>query len=138
MDLGWSATEPTVIGDLTLLPRNCRWESNKVPGLLVEKVRNITTGGRRYDWEFFRRIYREFVFRFPEDENDEFQAMFEAAIASDIWFVPNSTDISSKMHIRSEDDDYLPQNIGGPGSIRGSMQMWVEWTWRISTETEAV
>lgn len=133
---GWSITQPSEAQDLTLLPLNCRWESNRVLGVKVSKIRNVTRGGRRYNWENYRRYYREFRFRFPEQDNDAYMAMFEASISEAIWFAPDSSDLSTLMHIQNEDDEYLPQNIGQPGGVQGILQMIVEWTWRISTETE--
>jgi len=134
---GWSTTLPTVIGDLTLLPRNIRWDSN--PGDVMADVNtNVTTGGERYGTLFFERDVYELNVRFPADENEAFKDMYRAGRADDIYYVPNSADMSTVYQVRFEDPSYRKRNIGGPGHIRGSMQMWFDWTFTISTAPGAV
>lgn len=129
---GWSTTEPTVAGDLTLLPRNATWRSEPV-GLVSEVIRNVTNGGVREDTVMWDREVFDWQFRFPKAYDAQFRAMFVAARSSDIWYVPDSSDMSVKYNVRSEDKDYLPRNIGQPGAHEGDMSFWLDWTFRIST-----
>lgn len=134
---GWSITLPTVLGDLTLLPRNIRWDSNP-NGVLADINTNVTTGGERYSTLFFERQLLELNVRFPQEENAAFKAMYVAGRADDIYYVPDSDDMSTVYQVRFEDPNYLPRNIGTPGATNGSMQMWFDWTFRISTAAASV
>lgn len=134
---GWATTLPTVKADLTLLPRNCRWDSDP-NGIVSDENTNVTTGGERYTTLFFERIVMEFIFRFPQDENSYFEALYRAARAEDIYYVPDSDDMSTVFLVRGEDPNYRPRNIGGPGAFAGSMQMWFDWTFVCSTAAESV
>jgi len=132
---GWSTTEPADIGDLTLLPRGFMWNSDP-NGVMAEIIRNVTTGGKRYDGFLFERELREYNFHYPQDENSQFVAMYRAARAQDIYFVPDSDNMAGVIRVRLEEPNYLPKNTGAPGHINDSMQMWFMWTFRISTEVD--
>jgi hypothetical protein len=134
---GYSTTEPSVIGDLILLPRGCQWNSNP-NGVLEENIRNVTTGGRRFDNIRFDRFILEFNFNFPQSENAQFRALYYACRAADIWYVPDSDDMATKFHVRLHEPGYDPKNDGQPGQLTSTMEMWFIWTFRISTETVEV
>lgn len=131
---GWSTTEPTVIGDLTLLPRGVRWTSNP-DGVIADLNTNVTTGGERYTTLFFERELHELTVRFPASEKAQFRAMYTAGRADDIYYVPDSDDMSTVHQVRFEEPNFLPRNVGDPGGwfSEGTMQMWFDWTFTIST-----
>ena len=134
---GWATTIPIVAGDLTLLPRGCQWSSDP-NGIVAELNTNVTTGGARYTTVFYERIQMEFKFRFPQDENEDFSALYLAARAADIYYVPDSDVMATVFVVRGEDPNYKPRNIGAPGQTNDSMQMWFEWTFICSTAAESV
>lgn len=134
---GYSLTEPSTIGDLTLLPRGCQWNSNP-NGVLEENIRNTTTGGERYDNILFDRFLLEFNFHFPQSENEQFRDLYYACRAADIWYVPDSDDVATKFEGRLHEPGYNPQNTGAPGQLDATMEMWFIWTFRFSSRATSV
>ena len=134
---GWSNALPTIPADLALLPRNIRWDSNPL-GVIADIQRNVTTGGERYDTVFFERTVHELNVRFPESERAQFRAMYTAGRASDIYYVPDSDVMGTVYVVRFEEPNFLPRNIGIPGDFEGSMEMWFDWTFTVSTSPESV
>ena len=134
---GWSSTLPTVIGDLTLLPRNIRWDSNP-DGVMADINTNVTTGGERYGTLFFERELHELTVRLPASEKPQFRAMYTAGRTDDIYYVPDSADMGTVYQVRFEDPNFLPRNIGTPGDFEDSMEMWFDWLFTISTSPGSV
>ena len=130
---GWSSALPSSINDLTLLPRGCEWSSDP-NGVLAEIIRNVTTGGKRYDNVMFDRLLLELSFHFPQSENADFYALYLAGRAADFYFVPDSDDMGTVLLIRLEEPNYLPKNTGTPGQLTDTMEMWFRWVMRASTE----
>jgi hypothetical protein len=138
---GWAINPPTTVGELTLLPRGATLQSDP-NGVVADINTNVTTGGTRYSTVFFEREIQEWTFRFPQDENAQFRAMYTAARADDIYFVPDSSDMATVLQVRGEDPNYRPRNVGGKwnvsGGLDGELQSVFDWTFVISTEQSAV
>lgn len=141
MDLpGWSETEPTVIGDLTLLPRNGRFESPRV-GNQRATILNVTNGGVRTGYVLHEREtatvrgFSQYIFEFAADQVADYKAIDDYAHGDvvDFWFVPDSSNMTDKIHCRLVDKEFLPE-VAKERTFNGSVQQWFRWTMRISAE----
>lgn len=139
---GWSQTEPTVIGDLTLLPRNGRFESPRV-GNQRSTILNVTNGGVRTGYVLHEREtasvrgFSQYIFEFAAAQVAAYKAIDDYAHgrAVDFWFVPDSSNMADKIHCRLEDDEFLPEVVE-KREFNGVVQQWFRWTMRISAEVE--
>lgn len=127
MPAGYSLTEPTVVGDLTLFPRSFRWHSDTV-GVEEETLVNTTNGGVITEYSLFNRdVLPRIVFRFPKEEYVSFKAFIDATRALEFWFVPDSATMATKVNVRRK-PSFIPPNVGQPGVFGSSMQQWFDGT----------
>lgn len=139
---GWSPDEPTVIGDLNLLPRNARFESPRI-GNRRASIVNETNGGVRTGYVLFEREtstvrgFSQYVFEFAAGQVAAYKAIDDYAHGDvvDFWFVPDSSVMSDKIHCRLVDKEFLPE-VAKERTFNGSTQQWFRWTMRISAEVE--
>jgi hypothetical protein len=137
--LGYSSAEPSSINDLTLMPRGVEWSSDLFGNAVMEeKIRNITTGGKRYDNIKFDRIVFSLNFHYPQSENEAIRDLYYACRADAIWIVPDSEDIATKYNVRLEQSGFSPSNTGQPGQLTDTMEPWFRVTMVLSTETVEV
>ena len=134
---GYSLDEPVVLGDLTLLPRSFRWQSDDV-GVDEVTIVNETQRGVRTEYELFSRdVLPGLIFRFPASEYADFKTFIEATRAVSFWFVPDSTVMAGKVNVRRQ-VVFLPKNIGQPGAYQGDMQRWYDFTLVLTVEVDDI
>lgn len=139
---GWSTTEPTVIGDLTVLPRNGRFESPRV-GNQRATILNVTNGGVRYGYVLHEREtatvrgFSQYVFEFAADQVAAYKAIDDYAHGDVVpfWFVPDSSNMADRIFCRLVDKEFQPE-VAKERTFGAAVQQWFRWTMRISAEVE--
>jgi hypothetical protein len=144
MSAGWSLTEPIVAGDLTLLPRNGRWESLRY-GAQRSSIVNVTNGGVRTGYVLHEREtasvrgYGEWIFEIFAEQVAAYKAIDSAAHGDVLpfWFVPDHTNMSDRINCRLVDKQFSDALTAlEPGAFNGSMQQRFRYVMRISAEVE--
>lgn len=101
---GWSLTQPTVAGDLTLFPKAFKWDSDTA-GLYEETLVNVTNGGVKTGYLLHSyNVLPGIVFELTASEYATFETFMEATPAGviDFWFVPDSDVMGTKYNVRRE------------------------------------
>jgi hypothetical protein len=123
---GYSITNPTVLGDLTLFPVHFTWESD-TKGVEEAILRNETQRGVLYEYELYSRngALSNLVFRFSATQYATFETFINATRAQEFWFVPDSDVLGTKFNVR-RNPSMVPKAIS-PARYSGTLEQRFEW-----------
>src|SRR5688572_4410336 len=126
---GYSLTNPSVAGDLTLFPVSFTWDSDTI-GVDEEILRNVTNGGVLTEYELFHRtVLPGLVFRFSRTQFTNFETFLTATRAIAFWLVPDSSVMATKYNCRRK-PGLLPK-AGEPAYYSGTLEQRFAWTLQV-------
>lgn len=133
----WSITQPASANDMTQLPRNGRWESQLI-GDRRGSIVNETNRGVRYGYTLFvRESLPGVVFEFPRELADAYRAISLATFGrvKPFWFLMDGDDFGGLLYVRLDEDQFEPDFVS-VAQYNGTLQQWLRWIMRASTEVE--